>query len=46
MSFHKVMIPIITAAQWCLTVVDNYNKKIRQYDSMLTDDKICIYKVR
>ena len=46
MSFHKVMIPIITAALWCLTVVDNYKKETGQYDSMLTDDKICIYKVR
>ena len=46
MSFHKVMIPITTAAHWCLTVVDNYKKEIRQYDSMLTDDKICISKVR
>ena len=46
MSFHKVMISIIAATHLCLTLVDNYKKEIRQYDFMLTDDKICIYKVR
>ena len=34
MSFHKVMISIIAAAHWSLTVVDNYKKEIRQYDSI------------
>ena len=44
MSFQKIIIPVITGADWRLIVVDTRKKE--SYDSMLLDDESCIHNVR
>ena len=46
MSFQKIIIPVITGADWRLIVVDTRKKEIKSYDSMLLDDESCIHNVR
>ena len=45
-SYDKLLIPVNTGAHLTLAVVDFAEKEFRYYDSMLTDNKACLQRIR